>query len=84
MNPCRHLDYDVSKYGDACELVTEKENPNLAGFSCQVKYWRRKRAPEGAPVNVQFCQLRGRINSVFGCYNEGEMSCHESGEREGQ
>lgn len=73
---CKHLDYNVATYGDSCELV------EVPGFSGRVRYWRRKHPPyEGAPVKVQFCgQGRGRINGVFQCYNQGEMSCYEPGE----
>lgn len=76
MKPCKHLDFDVEKYGDAADL---KE---ISGFPCLVKYWHRNErfAPPGSgnPVKVQFCgQGRGRINGIFQCYNEGEMSCYE-------
>jgi hypothetical protein len=73
MNPCKHLDHDEAKYGETCGLKS------LEGFSCPVLYWKRKLVPyEGAPEKVQFCgQGRGRINSIFACYNEGEMSCYE-------
>ena len=75
MKPCKHLDFDVAKYGAAADLV------EIEGFSCPVKHWRRKPAftsYDGAPVNVQFCgQGRGRINGIFQCYNEGEMPCYE-------
>lgn len=71
MRPCKHLDYDVERY-PSCMLR------EIDGFSCQVKYWERTVVPyEGAPVKVQFCKKRGRINEIFACYNEGEMSCHE-------
>lgn len=74
MCPCKHLDHNEATYGETCELVT------LEQFSVQVKHWRRKHVPyEGAPVNVQFCgQGRGRINSIFACYNPGEMHCYEA------
>lgn len=73
MKPCKHLDYDESKYGESCELKT------LTQFSCPVRYWRRKDLPYvGAPENVQFCgQGRGRINGIFDCYNPGERHCYE-------
>lgn len=70
MKPCKHLDYD-GEYID-CELKT------CAPHYPDVKYWQRNNVPyEGAPVKVQFCKLRGRINGIFSCYNVGEMSCHE-------
>ena len=84
MSPCKHLNYDLGKYGGA-DLVTEKEDPRLAGFSCPVRYWRRHGVwvdngpgqPRNAQ-NVQFCgRGRGRINGIFDCYNPGEMSCYE-------
>jgi hypothetical protein len=73
MKACKHLDHDVTKYGEACEL---KEAPR---FSVRVLFWRRKELPyEGAPRDVQFCgQGRGRINGIFQCYNPGEMPCHQ-------
>ena len=71
MKQCKHLDYD-GEYID-CELKTcEPHFPD-------VKYWHRNNPPyEGAPVKVQFCKKRGRINGIFDCYNVGEMPCHES------
>jgi hypothetical protein len=73
MKPCKHLDFNLATYGETCTLVT------LPGFACPVQHWRRNQVPyEGAPINVQFCgQGRGRINGIFQCYNEGEMSCYE-------
>lgn len=73
MRPCKHLDFSVKTYGEACELVEVKS------LSIPVFYWKRKNPPyEGAPVNVQFCgQGRGRINGIFQCYNAGEMPCYE-------
>lgn len=75
MKPCKHLDHSDT-YKESCDLV------DLEGFSCLVKYWHRKVVPyEDAPRKVQFCgQGRGRINSIFSCYNEGEMHCYESEE----
>lgn len=69
LSACKHLDYDESKY-DQCELVT------LPGRDPPVRHWKRLILPyEDAPVNVQFCKLRGRINDIFSCY--GERSCHD-------
>jgi len=79
MKPCKHLDHESEFI--ACELrdISQKF-PNCEGG---VKYWERV-APhieaEGLPRNVQFCKLRGRINGIFACYNEGEMSCYEQEE----
>jgi hypothetical protein len=72
MKPCKHLDYTDGKFTD-CALRT------MAPHYPDVRYWER--GPtwtdyEGAPVKVQFCKLRGRINGVFGCYN-GEMHCYD-------
>ena len=79
MKPCKHLDYSDS-YPE-CELV------EIEGFECPVRHWRRTLylpgGPmhyDGAPVNVQFCKLRGRINGIFDCYNPGEMCCYEPAE----
>jgi hypothetical protein len=72
MKPCKHLDH-TNTYAETCELV------ELGGFSCDVKYWRRRQVPyQGASENVQFCGAgRGRINGIFPCYNPGELSCYE-------
>jgi hypothetical protein len=82
VKPCRHLDFSQATYGEAADLV------EIKGFSCPVFHWKRKveRLPyEGAPVNVQFCGAgRGRINGIFQCYNEGEMSCYEPAEKDAQ
>ncbi len=69
--PCKHLDHDEATYGASCVLQSIK--------GTNVKYWQRKTLPyPEAPQNVQFCGLgRGRINSIFQCYNPGEMSCYE-------
>lgn len=77
MQPCKHLDYE-SEYTD-CQIKTcEPHYP-------EVKYWERgerwvKNLPgeKDNPRNVQFCKLRGRINSIFDCYQPGEMSCYEA------
>ena len=72
MKPCKHLDHNKEHY-PTCELVT------LHSMTIPVHHWKRLEVPyEGAPVNVQFCgKGRGRINGIFQCYNEGEMSCYE-------
>jgi hypothetical protein len=75
--PCKHLDHSVETYGQSCELKT------IDTLSVPVKYWARREVPyEGAPKNVQFCgQGRGRINSIFDCYEApGPMRCHEPAE----
>lgn len=80
IHPCKHLDYDETKYGGSCELKS------LDGCECQVRYWQRKFESlpyDEAPVNVQFCgQGRGRINGIFQCYTPGEMPCYEAERRE--
>lgn len=73
MKPCKHLDHNPDNY-PGCTLIT------LEQFAaCTVKHWRRNEVPyPEAPINVQFCgQGRGRINGIFQCYNQGEMSCYE-------
>jgi hypothetical protein len=69
MKPCIHLDYE--QHFAQCELCSAAPHfPN-------VRYWKRLVLPfEEAPVKVQFCKLRGRINDIFSCYN-GEQSCYE-------
>lgn len=79
LKPCRNLDYDESRY-PRCKLIS------LGGFP-GVKYWDRfqggfvtqaelDRDPD-TPTQVQFCKLRGRINSMFSCYTPGEQTCYE-------
>lgn len=68
--PCRHLDHNAENY-PSCELVESIDFPG-------VKWFRRtKEIGKGIPVDVQFCgKSRGRINSIFDCY-EGCLSCYE-------
>ena len=74
MKPCKHLDHNPATYGETCTLL------ELKGFSCPVKYWQRNVVSPGDPIKVQFCgQGRGRINSIFACYNGG-MPCYEESE----
>lgn len=69
LKPCKHLDHE-GEYVN-CELK------DLPDDICQVKFWRRTEVPyKGAPVDVQFCKLRGRMNGIFICYT-GEMPCYE-------
>ena len=44
-----------------------------------VKFWIRNNVPyNGAPKQVQFCKLRGRINDVYSCYGApGPCGCYE-------
>ncbi len=65
---CKHLDYEEGKY-ENCTLVVISEE---SGW----KHWRRDKPPyRDAPVNVQFCKQRGRINDIFSCINPGERNC---------
>ena len=65
--PCKHLDYTEGKFL-GCTLIDDGHG---------LRYWRRDNPPyELATVKVQFCQLRGRINSVSSCY--GEQTCYET------
>ena len=72
--PCKHLDYDESKYGDTCKIETcAPEFPH-------VRYWARNEVwtAGGSPRNVQFCgKGHGRINAIFDCYEPGCMICYE-------
>jgi len=72
MKPCKHLDYDRSKYEPGCEL---RELHGLPG----VRYWHRLNVFPGDPVKVQFCgKGRGRINAVLDCYEPpGPVGCYE-------
>lgn len=79
---CKHLDYEDGKYPN-CDLITIQPEdwikPPPSGLSGY--YWQRNVVPyEGAPVKVQFCKLRGRINDVFSCINPGERCCFEAKE----
>jgi len=84
MAPCKHLDHRECIYGPDIELIEIK----VGHFPCQVKHWRRGKTwtdngpgEKPNPANVQFCGAgRGRINGIFQCYNEGEMSCYERAE----
>ena len=70
MKPRKHLDYEREYLG--CEIK------NCAPDFPEVRYWRRQTEwYDGAPVDVQFCKLRGRINSIFECYEDGPAGCHE-------
>ena len=68
--PCCHLDYE-GEYTD-CVIATVPSHP-------EVRYWVRGplwTGQENTPINVQFCKLRGRINSMFDCYAPGAMGCY--------
>ena len=74
LTPCKHLDYDESKYGWCAEIKTIEALPGQT-----IRYWQRD--PEmhkGLPLDCQFCGAgRGRIPSKFNCYQPGFMSCYE-------
>ena len=73
LEPCKHLDYEKEKYPNY-ELI------DLSPLY-PVKYWKRTSGLyEGAPVNVQFCKKRGRINSIFDCYQD-VTECYETENR---
>jgi hypothetical protein len=72
LKPCQHLDYETD-YVD-CTIET------LAPHYPEVRFWRRGERwvdYPGAPVDVQFCKLRGRINSKLNCYQKGFLGCYE-------
>lgn len=70
MKACKYLDY--MPHFTQCTLKI------LNDFNPPVKYWHRDFVVnDDCPLDVQFCKLRGRINSIFACYNQGEMSCYE-------
>ena len=71
MKPCKHLDYETQHIGG--------EIKNCGPDFPEVRYWRRQTERyDGAPVDVQFCKLRGRINNIVDCYEDGPVGCHES------
>ena len=68
---CKHLDYEEGKYTDCTIDITTDG----------VRFWRRgpRWTNDGNnPVFVQFCKLRGRINSIYDCYESGPMGCYEA------
>lgn len=74
LEPCKNLDYREGHYLN-CELKTFEAN------GAHVKYFEREAPYAGAASKVQFCKFRGRINSMFDCYEKpGPMNCHESAE----
>jgi len=83
MKPCKHLDYDEAHY-PKCKLK------RIDDFEIPIFYWDRfeggfitqKELNEypNTAIKVQFCKLRGRINGIFQCYQEGKMYCYEPDE----
>ena len=82
MKSCKHLDYNESNH-PGCMLKTTKI------FGVNIKYFDRfeggliskeelSKCPY-TPTKVQFCTKWGRINGIFQCYNENELSCYEGG-----
>jgi len=60
--PCKYLDYDEKKY-PSCDLRD-------LGPECPlIRFWFRRGQDQN--INVQFCKLKGRINSVLDCYEPG-------------
>ena len=67
---CKHLSYDKDKYGQSCAL-------NLLG-GIEKAVWDRKDPPyAGAPTLVQFCNLRGRLNSPTACLCKRDSRCSD-------
>lgn len=67
---CKQLDFEQNYV--QCKLV------QIANHIC----WERLVLPyEDAPRLVQFCKLRGRLNSPFNCVN-GNRQCSEYNEVE--
>ena len=66
---CKFLDYDEGKYPD-CTLMTHPSDDE------PYRWWHRNilAYPE-APINVQFCRLRGRINQMARCWDPGDQDC---------
>lgn len=76
LKPCKHLDHNPDNY-PSCELkvIPAKEN----GSNVDVLYFYRKNeVGTGNPLNVQFCKQRGRMNSIFDCYQKECMNCYET------
>jgi len=70
MGECRHLVYDRRKLGidDRIELVDNG----------QYQYWRRPdRIANGGAVNVQYCELRGRLNDELACIGRMSAECEK-------
>lgn len=66
--PCRHLNFE-DKYGGQSILKDDGHG---------VRYWHRVvMADRSLPCDVQYCNLVGRINSIYDCYGPGFKSCYE-------
>ncbi len=67
-NGCKHLVYDTSKYDNRLSL---KELPMELGV-----YWERPDCLcNGINKEVQFCALRGRLNSRIACLEGAGFEC---------
>ena len=85
MKPCKHLDYNESNHPSCTLKIIESYRFN----DIDIKYFDRfeggliskeelSKCPY-TPTKVQFCTKWGRINGIFQCYNENELSCYEGG-----
>ena len=67
---CKHLSYDIEKYDKRLIL---KALPFGIGV-----YWERPGVLcNGENKHVQFCQLRGRLNSKIACLKNAGFECSE-------
>ena len=64
---CKHLDFDV-------EYTAKKKLIYLGETKV---FWLRKSYDPSLPTMVQFCKLRGRLNSPGACLNERNARCSE-------
>ena len=67
---CKYLDYTTNYLADKKLLGNGKV------------YWLRPAPYEGAPTMVQFCSLRGRLNTPEACHCAENARCnlYEEGE----
>ena len=62
LHKCKHLDHNPEHY-PTCKL----KNVEHFGYEW-IKYWQRE-DPDGNLQDVQFCNKRGRIRGILGCYD---------------
>jgi len=69
-NGCINLDFSEN-YRPTCkrQLLAGKEKPSM--------FWMRPDIGIGAPQMVQFCKLRGRLNSPDACICEEKKMCSD-------
>lgn len=67
---CKNLSYDKNKYGQSCEL-------NLLGGDGKAVWVRKNQPYLDAPVLVQFCNLRGRLNTPTACLCQRDAVCSD-------